>query len=1070
MRKKIITKLTIIISVLLLAGSLLLARTAPASAEEALPDTEPIAAEETSLAEEAEDHSYFSSGMLAAAKDRYGVNKRGLLRNVAPDSPADSGKILDYASMPYTGTAYVLAFHVDFPEDEPYRHFEEGDTAEALQSAIGIDLSGTKYAPLFSSQYANVNGYYQRASYGKLSIFGDVYTYQAKNPRDSYSDSALLIKEIMDTLDPAIDFSRYDANGDRLIDCIYLHIPHDPFDEWSTTWWPNCSTLRNEENMVYDEVQAASRVIISREMNTEEGIQTLIHETGHAMGFPDYYSYDKTPDPTGGSNTLSGILTFDMMDSDSGDHNGFSKWIAGWLDDSDVTIVNANADGVIAKRGGERVGTVNADGSVTLELESFDFENPEDIEKTGGIIVVGNDVRSPFAKYFLIQYDTFAGNQKVYYIDNGDQELPSGFRVFRVQADIDQYGQMQHTNTYGSLYDKLIELVDPDYKENHTLGNYHYIPRAFNDKSYNCMFYGDSSLTPTSHPSTNFRDNIDVGFTGISIEFLESNETSGKLKISYSEEDKPAEVPLEVTLTEGVAIPGGFQATLKGNKDLVLSFMGPGGISASVKEGEEFIDTDSMSKYSLEGDTLTATFYFDTDILLNNRTVVVRCRTGAFDLGTDEYSDPFEFEVPLSPDIVTLSESGYVEGTEAEGLGHALSPIRRAEDGSYYFYGHTGAFLPTASTDMYQYTFTEEDPANVTQTLLAPGSEERKTAVDCFIDLYLSPKTEGVSILPENAQLGDYTEVMDAVKIGDYYYTVSFLASDHISDVPNRMAVSKLDADGRLLGQVLPAGDEIPQEPAASSRARILVGPDDMIAVTLFRPFQDRSYNYPGYLSGHMATFFFDRNLHNAGRLDNYSTGCGTWLEDGRYITFGQRNKGTQDAADAGIARADLICYDITGVIGPPAETDYDAISETDTTTPTWEPGSDDGLLFEFFRLVNGEKDNETIQAHFRRKGIVKVGNRILTEGKDYTVRFASVHITLLPAFLETLSEGTYTLTVEFDDGQASIEFVIRKSTPSPAPDTGDSARPVLWIILMAAALCVVIAVVVILLIRKRRK
>ena len=50
-----------------------------------------------------------------------------------------------------------------------------------------------------------------------------------------------------------------------------------------------------------------------------------IHETGHALGLPDYYDYEPGNGPDGGVGGL------DMMDINWGDHNVFSKWLLDWL-------------------------------------------------------------------------------------------------------------------------------------------------------------------------------------------------------------------------------------------------------------------------------------------------------------------------------------------------------------------------------------------------------------------------------------------------------------------------------------------------------------------------------------------------------------------------------------------------------------------------------------------------------------------------------------------------------------------------------------------------------------------
>jgi hypothetical protein len=52
---------------------------------------------------------------------------------------------------------------------------------------------------------------------------------------------------------------------------------------------------------------------------------TFIHELGHFLGLPDYYSYDSDIGDWGPFGAL------DMMDYNVGDHNAFSKSVYGWL-------------------------------------------------------------------------------------------------------------------------------------------------------------------------------------------------------------------------------------------------------------------------------------------------------------------------------------------------------------------------------------------------------------------------------------------------------------------------------------------------------------------------------------------------------------------------------------------------------------------------------------------------------------------------------------------------------------------------------------------------------------------
>ena len=144
----------------------------------------------------------------------------------------------------------------------------------------------------------------------------------------------------------------------------------------------------------------------------------------------------------------------------------------------------------------------------------------------------------------------------------------------------------------------------------------------------------------------------------------------------------------------------------------------------------------------------------------------------------------------------------------------------------------------------------------------------------------------------------------------------------------------------------------------------------------------------------------------------------------------------------------------------------------------TWTKGSDQSIEFVVKRSVN---DEET----FKLFKEAKIDGESLTEDA-YTVREGSLILNVKPAYLETLSEGDHTLTVEFEDGSAETNFRIKASeeqsedeqTPTDGDDqpgdddatptdggddqpgddnepvrTGDNTDFVTWIIIMAASI-----------------
>lgn len=447
------------------------------------------------------------------------------------------------SGMATQGRAHVLALRVSFPD---YETFSEGDTLEALQALVGPRDVGGSPSPLQGASpfpYESLNAYYMRASYETLIITGEALDYRAKHERDYYTgDIGELFREALAALDETEDLARFDANKDGRLDAVYVHFA-GPDTGWGSTWWSNEQNLSSPD-AVYENgtVGLWNAVMLANPANRDGAGQTIIHETGHVLGLPDYYQYVSQQ---GGSTERTGILTFDMMMDNQGDHNGFSKWLLGWLDGSDVTRIVANDRETVVKRGRDVVTQDPAGAVVEQELHAFTADSAAD---TGGIIVLSNQDEGMFSSYYVLQYDRYAGNQSVQYADSeGTHALPSGLRMFRVQAALTSDGlDYATTNSNGTVHNQLIELVDPDMNAVHSQTQ-DTVPAATENIGYGCMLYKGDSVTPQGYPSTNFFENANIGFTGLSVSVQESATDRGRVRISHSNAGKPV-VPTGLAL------------------------------------------------------------------------------------------------------------------------------------------------------------------------------------------------------------------------------------------------------------------------------------------------------------------------------------------------------------------------------------------------------------------------------------------------------------------------------------------------------------------------------------------
>jgi M6 family metalloprotease-like protein len=181
--------------------------------------------------------------------------------------------------------------------------------------------------------YESVRNYYRRASYNMLEIGGSVlgwyrpaYT-RASMPMTTAAREAL-IKEALTYFDAqGHDFSRYDNDGNGAID-YFVVVWAGPNNGWANFWWGYQTSFSDQNFQLDGKRFYAAKYSWQWESRYWPGAYdqiVVMHETGHALGLPDYYDYDAAVGPRGGVGGL------DMMDANRGDHNGFSKMLLDWI-------------------------------------------------------------------------------------------------------------------------------------------------------------------------------------------------------------------------------------------------------------------------------------------------------------------------------------------------------------------------------------------------------------------------------------------------------------------------------------------------------------------------------------------------------------------------------------------------------------------------------------------------------------------------------------------------------------------------------------------------------------------
>ncbi len=318
-----------------------------------------------------------------------------------------------WEGMPTTGTVKILALLISF-SDYPGTNAPATFESRLFGSGAG--------SPPFDS----LKNFYTRSSYGQLTITGDVLGwYQTPYARTTVAETDAgrqgLIKEALSYYEAlGHDFAQYDNDGDGTIDylCVFWTGPHG---EWSSFWW-GYYTWFSDSTYRLDGKRLTNYSWQWELYNYPSGTftpSTIIHETGHALGVPDYYDYDDTIGPQGG---LGGL---DIMDG-SGDHNCFSKFMLDWI-----------------------TPTVVSTGSQTVSLRSSGL-TPDAV-----LFMPGAVAGRIFDEYFMVQNRNRLGN------DTGLFTGSDGLVIWHVDARLDAWNNdFLYDNSYTAH--KLLRLMEAD--------------------------------------------------------------------------------------------------------------------------------------------------------------------------------------------------------------------------------------------------------------------------------------------------------------------------------------------------------------------------------------------------------------------------------------------------------------------------------------------------------------------------------------------------------------------------------------------------------------------------------
>ena len=356
-----------------------------------------------------------------------------------------------WQGMPTTGNVKLFVLLLEFNDS---LHISSDDQPSVGNQIFGPENTGSTNYPLES-----LSAYYDRASYGLLNLQGATLGwYNPGTDRSAVPETPegreTLVKNAINSFDAAgHDFSQYDNNDDGDID-YFAVIWTGPHGEWSTFWWGYQTNFGDGSYRV--DGKTLGKYSWQWESydypNGAFAPKVLIHETGHALGLPDYYDYDDTVGPDGGVGGL------DMMDGNWGDHNAFSKFILDWL--TPTVITNQ--------------------GTYPGQILQASASHPE------ALLIMPDASGSPFEEFFMVQYRKGEKNDTDYPTD--------GLVIWHVDAELNTSGSNYlYDNSYTEH--KLLRLMEADGLEE--------IEGASARADAGDFYTPGTSFTPTSMPDSN---------------------------------------------------------------------------------------------------------------------------------------------------------------------------------------------------------------------------------------------------------------------------------------------------------------------------------------------------------------------------------------------------------------------------------------------------------------------------------------------------------------------------------------------------------------------------------------
>ena len=193
------------------------------------------------------------------------------------------------------------------------RSFDTDDYKETITAAITEEGYSGYYD--YNGRKVNCTGsvydYFNENSMGvfkpEFDVVGPVQVNRSQYYARGTTNASQLTSDVIDVADSEVDFSKYDTDGDGVVDMVYFvfagHGANVGGND-SRLLWPHASSIYNPSGgwsgwmVVKDGVQlgryACSTELTGSDKSSRQidGIGTICHEFSHVLGLPDFYDTD----------------------------------------------------------------------------------------------------------------------------------------------------------------------------------------------------------------------------------------------------------------------------------------------------------------------------------------------------------------------------------------------------------------------------------------------------------------------------------------------------------------------------------------------------------------------------------------------------------------------------------------------------------------------------------------------------------------------------------------------------------------------------------------------------------